>query len=120
MSPYLRVVPLFETLDDLQYAETAMRQLFSNEWYRNHIDGQQVRAVGAIFLGGECLQQLHRSHVTGQQGASKRRLCSRQRSCVCAICWQGSTCRHVRQLLLSLCLIHFPARLCSMRVFRSA
>lgn len=39
----LRVVPLFETLDDLNYAETAMRQLFSNPWYKEHIQGQQVR-----------------------------------------------------------------------------
>lgn len=28
VTPMLRVVPLFETLDDLEYAETAMRQLF--------------------------------------------------------------------------------------------
>lgn len=40
----LRVVPLFETLDDLHYAETAMRQLFTNPWYLAHINGQQVGA----------------------------------------------------------------------------
>lgn len=38
----LRVVPLFETLDDLEYAETAMRQLFSTPWYFEHIQGKQV------------------------------------------------------------------------------
>ena len=36
---YLRVVPLFETLDDLQNAPQALTALFSNEWYRNHIQG---------------------------------------------------------------------------------
>ena len=39
----LRVVPLFETLDDLNHAETAMRQLFSTPWYAAHIQGKQVR-----------------------------------------------------------------------------
>ncbi|GAB4814757.1 hypothetical protein N2152v2_001803 [Parachlorella kessleri] len=46
VDPYLRVVPLFETLDDLEYAETAMRQLFSNDWYRNHIQGAQEVMIG--------------------------------------------------------------------------
>lgn len=46
VEPYLRVAPLFETLDDLEYAETAMRQLFSNDWYRNHINGQQECMIG--------------------------------------------------------------------------
>jgi phosphoenolpyruvate carboxylase len=46
VDPYLRVVPLFETLDDLKYAETAVRQLFSNEWYRKHIDGHQEIMIG--------------------------------------------------------------------------
>jgi hypothetical protein len=44
--PALRVVPLFETLDDLVYAETAMRQLFSNEWYLNLIAGKQECMIG--------------------------------------------------------------------------
>ena len=42
----LRVVPLFETLDDLEYAETAMRQLFSNAWYHDHIGGKQECMIG--------------------------------------------------------------------------
>jgi phosphoenolpyruvate carboxylase len=46
MDPSLRVVPLFETLDDLEYAETAMRQLFTCEWYKNHIDGKQECMIG--------------------------------------------------------------------------
>lgn len=46
VEPYLRVVPLFETLDDLNYAETAMRQLFSNPWYNNHISGKQECMIG--------------------------------------------------------------------------
>ena len=44
--PPLRVVPLFETLDDLEYAETAMRQLFENDWYLDHIDGKQEVMIG--------------------------------------------------------------------------
>ena len=44
--PPLRVVPLFETLDDLEYAETAMRQLFENKWYLDHIDGKQEVMIG--------------------------------------------------------------------------
>lgn len=43
---YLRVAPLFETLDDLEYAETAMRQLFSSSWYLNHIGGKQECMIG--------------------------------------------------------------------------
>lgn len=46
VEPYLRVVPLFETLDDLHYAETAMRQLFSNPWYHAHIAGRQECMIG--------------------------------------------------------------------------
>jgi phosphoenolpyruvate carboxylase len=42
----LRVVPLFETLDDLEYAETAMRQLFANSWYFDHIKGNQEVMIG--------------------------------------------------------------------------
>ena len=42
----LRVVPLFEPLDDLEYAETAMRQLFSDAWYLQHIQGQQECMIG--------------------------------------------------------------------------
>ncbi|KAL4538926.1 hypothetical protein Ndes2526B_g02798 [Nannochloris sp. 'desiccata'] len=42
----LRVVPLFETLEDLEYAETAMRQLFSNPWYLEHIKGNQEVMIG--------------------------------------------------------------------------
>lgn len=33
----LRVVPLFETLDDLSGAGAAMDALLSNTWYRQHI-----------------------------------------------------------------------------------
>jgi len=43
---YLRVAPLFETLDDLDYAETAMRQLFSSDWYLKLIDGSQECMIG--------------------------------------------------------------------------
>ncbi len=38
----LRVVPLFETVADLQRAPSTLRQLFSIPWYKNHIRGEQV------------------------------------------------------------------------------
>jgi phosphoenolpyruvate carboxylase len=41
-----RVVPLFETLDDLERAGSVMRQLFGMPWYRAHIQGQQEIMVG--------------------------------------------------------------------------
>jgi phosphoenolpyruvate carboxylase len=46
IEPPLRVVPLFETLDDLAYAETAMRQLFAADWYRAHCAGAQECMIG--------------------------------------------------------------------------
>ncbi|THG20124.1 hypothetical protein TEA_026084 [Camellia sinensis var. sinensis] len=42
----LRVVPLFEKLDDLQAAPAAVARLFSIEWYRNRIDGKQEVMIG--------------------------------------------------------------------------
>lgn len=42
----LRVVPLFETLDDLHNSEGAMRSLLSNSWYHNHINGRQECMIG--------------------------------------------------------------------------
>jgi phosphoenolpyruvate carboxylase len=42
----LRVVPLFETLDDLKNAPETMRKLFSNEWYAKHIAGLQECMIG--------------------------------------------------------------------------
>ena len=46
VSPTLRVVPLFETLDDLDHSETAMRSLLSNPWYHEHIKGEQECMIG--------------------------------------------------------------------------
>lgn len=45
--PGLRVVPLFETLDDLEKAGAVMESLLGNEWYRkhlhdNHHDAQEI------------------------------------------------------------------------------
>jgi phosphoenolpyruvate carboxylase len=40
------VAPLFETLDDLNNAEQAMTELFSIEWYRGRIQGQQHVMIG--------------------------------------------------------------------------
>jgi len=42
----LRVVPLFERLDDLQAAPQVLRQLFSVDWYREKIMGKQEVMVG--------------------------------------------------------------------------
>lgn len=42
----LRVVPLFETLADLQGAESCLRQLLSIPWYRAHIQGHQEVMIG--------------------------------------------------------------------------
>ncbi|GBF96435.1 phosphoenolpyruvate carboxylase [Raphidocelis subcapitata] len=42
----LRVVPLFETLEDLHNAPATMTTLFSSEWYLAHIDGVQECMIG--------------------------------------------------------------------------
>ncbi|RIY33701.1 phosphoenolpyruvate carboxylase [Psittacicella melopsittaci] len=40
------IAPLFETLDDLEHAPAVMRRLFSNEFYYQMIEGQQMVMVG--------------------------------------------------------------------------
>ncbi len=42
----LRVVPLFETLDDLENCHKVMEQLFSIPWYRAHINDKQEVMIG--------------------------------------------------------------------------
>lgn len=42
----LRVVPLFEKLDDLEVAPAALARLFSIDWYRNRINGKQEVMIG--------------------------------------------------------------------------
>ncbi|MFC6276028.1 phosphoenolpyruvate carboxylase [Psittacicella hinzii] len=42
----LGIVPLFETLDDLENAPAVMRQLFTIPWYNEHIEGKQMVMVG--------------------------------------------------------------------------
>lgn len=42
----LRVVPLFETLDDLRRAPETIKTLLSNDWYRAHINGLQECMIG--------------------------------------------------------------------------
>lgn len=42
----MRVVPLFETLDDLNQSEVTMATLFSHPWYRGHIQGKQEIMIG--------------------------------------------------------------------------
>nr|AIT70056.1 phosphoenolpyruvate carboxylase [Scytosiphon lomentaria] len=42
----MRVVPLFETLSDLEQSEDTMRTLLSLPWYRGHIDGSQEVMIG--------------------------------------------------------------------------
>lgn len=46
VSPAMRVVPLFETLDDLQRAPATVEALFSSEVYKSLINGQQEIMVG--------------------------------------------------------------------------
>ena len=42
----LRVVPLFETLEDLQNAKRIMSKLFSLKWYRKYINNKQEIMIG--------------------------------------------------------------------------
>ena len=42
----LRVVPLFETLEDLKNAKTVMEKLFSLEWYQKFINHKQEIMIG--------------------------------------------------------------------------
>jgi phosphoenolpyruvate carboxylase len=42
----LRVVPLFETLADLQGAQACLEQLLAIPWYREHIAGEQEIMIG--------------------------------------------------------------------------
>lgn len=46
VKPFLRIVPLFETLDDLQRAADTVNALFSMPVYRGHIGGKQEIMVG--------------------------------------------------------------------------
>jgi len=42
----LRIVPLFETIDDLRRAGETLRELFADESYRKRIDGRQEVMIG--------------------------------------------------------------------------
>ena len=42
----LPIAPLFETLDDLNNAESVMQQLFNIDWYRGVIQGKQMVMIG--------------------------------------------------------------------------
>lgn len=46
MRDYMRVAPLFETLDDLSNSEEQMSCLLSNAWYKGHIKGEQECMIG--------------------------------------------------------------------------
>lgn len=46
VTPAMRVVPLFETLGDLQNAGAVMTRLLDTEWYREHIRGKQEVMIG--------------------------------------------------------------------------
>jgi len=50
----LRVVPLFERLEDLQNAPDSMVRLFSIDWYRNKIKGTQEVMIGYSDSGKDC------------------------------------------------------------------
>ena len=42
----MRIVPLFETLDDLRGAPAAMEALYSVDWYREYCNGEQEVMIG--------------------------------------------------------------------------
>lgn len=42
----LPVVPLFETINDLQNSHITMKRIFSNNWYKNYISGHQEIMLG--------------------------------------------------------------------------
>ncbi len=44
--PALRVVPLFETIDDLHNCGDVLRQLLQIDWYRERIEGRQEVMIG--------------------------------------------------------------------------
>lgn len=46
MTHPMRIVPLFETLDDLRYAPECIDQLLSNEWYKAYTQGHQEVMIG--------------------------------------------------------------------------
>ncbi|MBV1786910.1 phosphoenolpyruvate carboxylase [Marinobacterium sp. D7] len=46
ISHNLRVVPLFETLDDLDNACACIEALFEIDWYRSYVNGQQEVMIG--------------------------------------------------------------------------
>jgi phosphoenolpyruvate carboxylase len=52
----MRVVPLFETLSDLDAARSVMSRLLNNPWYRNHLanvhGNQQEVMLGYSDSGG--------------------------------------------------------------------
>jgi phosphoenolpyruvate carboxylase len=52
----MRVVPLFETLADLDASASVMEQLLNNEWYAKHMrtthDNQQEVMLGYSDSGG--------------------------------------------------------------------
>jgi phosphoenolpyruvate carboxylase len=73
----LRVVPLFETLEDLVKAPETMKVLFENEWYSKHIKGQQECMIGysdsgkdagrlaaawALYQAQEALAKVSKAH----------------------------------------------------------
>lgn len=70
---YLRVVPLFETLDDLSGAGAAMDALLSNGWYRKHL---------TTHFGDRQEVMLGYSDSGKDAGARRRRSCRSFSACV--------------------------------------
>lgn len=69
---WMRVVPLFETLEDLQHAAATMKALLEIDWYRQRVaDGQEVMigysdsAKDAGFLGAAWAQYQAQETLTG-------------------------------------------------------
>lgn len=79
-APTVDIVPLFESVDDLQKADTIMEQLYRNETYRNHIkqrgdkqtvmlgfsdgtkDGGYLMANWSIFKAKETITEVSRKY----------------------------------------------------------
>ena len=59
VSPLMRVVPLFETLDDLQRAPSTMEALFSMEPYTTKIGGHQEIMVGYSDSAKDAGSRIH-------------------------------------------------------------
>lgn len=74
MRDYMRVAPLFETLDDLDNSEEQMTKLLTNAWYKAHIKGSQECMIGYSDSGKDAGRlaaawSLYEVQVTSEQSS---------------------------------------------------